>query len=370
MNSTQSILIGDDQPGVLEALRLLLKSDGYRTVTADSPAGVLGAAAKQRFDLILVDLNYARDTTSGQEGLDLLNSLQRQQNQAPVVVMTAWGSIDLAVEAMRRGAVDFVQKPWDNDRVLATVRKQVEQHRRDRSELDIARDVQQKLLPHSNKTMRTIEYAGCCVPAREVGGDYYDFFDSGEDTLSFVLADVSGKGIPAALLMANLQATFRSRPLAELAHPATLLPIVNRLFFESTAPEFYATLFFGAYDDRTRVLRYVNCGHPPPVLVRSDGAVEHLDAASATVVGLFNKWECSEASLTLAPGDALFVSSDGVTEPALDDDEKRLLALLRGHQGQPLSQVMTRVLDDAAKLGSTDDLTTVALRATRLPDPA
>jgi sigma-B regulation protein RsbU (phosphoserine phosphatase) len=207
------------------------------------------------------------------------------------------------------------------------------------------------------------------VPAREVGGDYYDFFDSGEGTLSFVLADVSGKGIPAALLMANLQATFRSRPADELAHPATLLPIVNRLFFESTAPEFYATLFFGAYDDRTRVLRYVNCGHPPPVLVRADGTVEHLDAASTTVVGLFANWKCSEVSLTLAPGDALFVSSDGVTEPAMDDEEERLLALLHRHRDRPLSQIMTKILDDAAKLGSTDDLTTVALRATRLLDP-
>jgi sigma-B regulation protein RsbU (phosphoserine phosphatase) len=362
MNSPQTILIGDDQAGVLEALRLLLKSDGYRTVTADSPAAVLGAAAKQRFDLILVDLNYARDTTSGQEGLDLLNSLQRQQNQAPIVVMTAWGSIDLAVEAMRRGACDFVQKPWDNDRVLATVRKQVEQHRRDRSELDIARNVQQKLLPQSNKSMRTIEYAGCCVPAREVGGDYYDFFDSGADTLSFVLADVSGKGIPAALLMANLQATFRSRPPGELAHPATLLPVVNHLFFESTAPEFYATLFFGAYDDRTGSLRYVNCGHPAPVLMRANGAVEHLEA-SATVVGLFANWKCSEAELTLSPGDALFVSSDGVTEPALDDNEEQLLALLKEHSRHSLSTLTTKILEDAAKLGSTDDLTSVVLRA-------
>jgi len=358
----QSILIGDDQAGVLEALRLLLKSEGYRTVTADSPAAVLGAAAEQRFDLILVDLNYARDTTSGQEGLDLLDGLQRQQNQAPIVVMTAWGSIDLAVEAMRRGASDFVQKPWDNQRVLATIRKQVDQHRRERSELDIAHDVQQKLLPHSNKPMRTIEYTGACVPAREVGGDYYDFFDSGRDQLSLVLADVSGKGIPAALLMANLQATFRSRPAGELANPAILLPVVNRLFFESTAPEFYATLFFAAYDDQTRVLRYVNCGHPSPILVRADGSVDRLDA-SATVLGLFPKWTCSESALTLAPGDALFISSDGVTEPAIEDDEQQLLAVLRAHRGQSLSQLATRILDDAAKLGSSDDLTTIALRA-------
>ena len=361
----QSILIGDDQAGVLEALRLLLKSEGYRTVTVDSPAAVLGAAAEQRFDLILVDLNYARDTTSGQEGLDLLDSLHRQQNQAPVVVMTAWGSIDLAVEAMRHGASDFVQKPWDNERVLATIRKQVENRRRERSELDIAQHVQQKLLPQSNKPMRTIEYAGACVPAREVGGDYYDFFDAGEDALSLVLADVSGKGIPAALLMANLQATFRSRPAEELAHPATLLPVVNRLFFESTAPEFYATAFFGAYDDRTRVLRYVNCGHPPPVLVRAGGAVEHLEP-SATVLGLFANWACSEAALTLSPGDALFISSDGVTEPALEDDERQLLALLRAHGDQSLSQLTAKILDDAAKLGSTDDLTTVVLRGTGL----
>jgi sigma-B regulation protein RsbU (phosphoserine phosphatase) len=362
MNSPHSILIGDDQVGVLEALRLLLKSDGYKTVVADSPAAVLCEAAKQRFDLILVDLNYARDTTSGQEGLDLLDSLQRQQNQAPIVVMTAWGSIDLAVEAMRHGAADFLQKPWDNDRVLSTVRKQVEQHRRDRTELDIARNVQQKLLPHSNKAMRTVEYTGSCVPAREVGGDYYDFFDAGEDMLALVLADVSGKGVPAALLMANLQATFRSRPPAELSYPATLLPIVNRLFFESTAPEFYATLFFAAYDDRSRLLRYVNCGHPAPVLIRANGSVEHLEA-SVTVVGLFAGWECGEAELTLAPGDALFISSDGVTEPAMDDGEKQLLSLLQSHRHQSLTQMTSKILEDAAKLGSTDDLTSVALRA-------
>ena len=358
----KSILIGDDQPGVLEALRLLLKSEGYLTETADSPAAVLGAAAGQRFDLILVDLNYARDTTSGQEGLDLLDSLQRQQNQAPVVVMTAWGSIDLAVEAMRRGASDFIQKPWDNQRVLATVRKQVDQHRKERTELDIAHHVQQKLLPQSNKPMRTIEYAGCCTPAREVGGDYYDFFDAGEDALSLVLADVSGKGIPAALLMANLQATFRSRPAAELALPATLLPVVNRLFFDSTAPEFYATLFFAAYDDKTRLLRYVNCGHPSPVLVRAGGEVDHLES-SATVLGLFPTWTCSEAVLKLAPGDALFISSDGVTEPALEDEEAQLLTLLRSHANQSLAQLTARILNDAARLGSTDDLATVALRA-------
>src|SRR4051812_35067762 len=119
------ILVADDQPGVLEAARFLLKSEGYSAVTADSPKAVLGLTSREEFDLILIDLNYARDTTSGAEGLDLLRSLRASGVQAPVVVMTAWGSIDLAVEAMQRGASDFVQKPWDNSRLLDTIHNQV-----------------------------------------------------------------------------------------------------------------------------------------------------------------------------------------------------------------------------------------------------
>ncbi|HYN84824.1 MAG TPA: response regulator, partial [Pyrinomonadaceae bacterium] len=120
------VLIADDQPDVLEALRLLLKGEGYRTESADSPAEVVEAVEKRDFDLVLIDLNYARDTTSGQEGLDLLSRLREMDSTLPVVVMTAWGSVEVAVEAMRRGARDFVQKPWDNARLLAVLRTQVE----------------------------------------------------------------------------------------------------------------------------------------------------------------------------------------------------------------------------------------------------
>src|SRR5260370_24476474 len=107
-SATMRVLVGDDQQDVLEALRLLLKGAGHRTVTVDSPNALLAAARADDFDLILMDLNYARDTTSGQEGLDLLASLQAQHNAAPIVVMTAWGSIDPAVEAVPRGAAGFV----------------------------------------------------------------------------------------------------------------------------------------------------------------------------------------------------------------------------------------------------------------------
>ncbi len=121
-----SILVADDQPDVREALRLLLKGEGYAIETVGSPAAVLAAVQKNDFDAVLLDLNYARDTTTGREGLALVSELQALDATLPAVVMTAWGSVDKAVEAMRRGARDFIEKPWDNARLLATLRTQVE----------------------------------------------------------------------------------------------------------------------------------------------------------------------------------------------------------------------------------------------------
>ncbi|MGD2069177.1 MAG: response regulator, partial [Gemmatimonadota bacterium] len=120
------VLVADDQPDVLEALRLLLKGEGFEIQTASSPAGVLRAVEENDLDLVLMDLNYTRDTTSGREGLDLLTRLRSLDDTLPVVVMTAWGSVDGAVEAMRRGARDYIEKPWDNERLLATVKTQAE----------------------------------------------------------------------------------------------------------------------------------------------------------------------------------------------------------------------------------------------------
>ncbi len=125
-SSPATILVADDQPDVLEALRLLLKAEGYRTVTAHVPEGVVALLEREQVDAALVDLNYTRDTTSGREGMDLLSRVRALDPTLPVIVMTAWGSVDKAVEAMRLGARDFVEKPWDNARLLATVRTQVE----------------------------------------------------------------------------------------------------------------------------------------------------------------------------------------------------------------------------------------------------
>jgi phosphoserine phosphatase RsbU/P len=370
-SSDLRILVGDDQVDVLEALRLLLKGAGFQSVLVDSPQALLRAARAEPFDLILMDLNYARDTTSGEEGLDLLSNLEAQENSAPVIVMTAWSNVELAVEAMRRGACDFVQKPWDNARLLGTIRKQVREaservklERRVKSELEIARNVQQKLFPHESRRLATIDYSGRCVPAREVSGDYYDFLEVGERGLGFVLADVSGKGVAAALLMANLQACFRSQPHAALRQPATMLRAVNKLFYESTPPEHFATLFFADYDDRTRKLRYANCGHLPPFLLRADGSVERL-ASTATVLGVFSNWDSEERTVDLLPGDMLVLFSDGVTESGLESGnefgEDGLLSVIRASQGSDAETLVDRVVR-AVSGDRGDDVTVVAIR--------
>jgi sigma-B regulation protein RsbU (phosphoserine phosphatase) len=362
-----SILVSDDHAEVREAIRILLKSAGHETVTADSPASLLEAVRSRPFDLILMDLNYSRDTTSGREGLDLLAALEARRSEAPVVVMTAWSDVDLAVEAMRRGAADFIQKPWDNRRMLGVIDRHARASRERavaRHDLNRARDVQRRLLPREMRKLDTLACAALSAPASEVGGDYYDFLDAGDGRVAFVLADVSGKGVAAALLMAHLHASFRSQSAATLADPVAMIKSVNRLFVESTAPEQYATMFYGVYDDRSRRLDYVNCGHVAPLLVRADQRVERL-APTATVVGVFADMEPGLESVDLGCGDTLLVFSDGITEAVSEDGDEfadeHLIALARG----PVERIPGRVVDAVRVFSprdASDDRTVVALR--------
>jgi serine phosphatase RsbU (regulator of sigma subunit) len=228
--------------------------------------------------------------------------------------------------------------------------------------------VQQKLFPRQMHKLKTIDYAGQCVAAREVGGDYYDFLEAGDSSLAFVLGDVSGKGVPAALLMANLQACFRSQSATALQQPGTLLRTVNNHFFESTEAERFATLFFGLYDDRTRRLRYVNCGHVAPLLMRPWGELERL-GPTATMLGAFRQWRCGEGEIALHPSDVLVLYSDGVTEAGMDGDEdfgeQRLIAEIRAHQFEPAESLVQSIVETVTHYSSGarfDDITVVAIR--------
>jgi serine phosphatase RsbU (regulator of sigma subunit) len=183
-----------------------------------------------------------------------------------------------------------------------------------------------------------------------------------------VLGDVSGKGLYAALLMAHLQATLRSLSARLAAEDlAQLLEGVNHWFWESTAGNHFATLFFGHYEDGGRRLRYANCGHAPPILLRTDGSVERL-GVTARAVGLFAEWTCAVRDVTIGPGDLLTIFSDGVTEATNDAGEEfgddRLLERLAAWRALPLAEVLDRLVDDLRRFGAEqhDDLTLVLVR--------
>jgi len=237
-------------------------------------------------------------------------------------------------------------------------------------ELAIARAVQRELLPRDQPPLRTLNYSGKCVQARTVGGDYYDFLDLGPGRVGFVLADVAGKGVAAALLMSNLQGSIHNHGGIDSDDLPHLLTTVNDHLYKHTEPDRYATLFFGCYDDKTRSLGYVNCGHAPPLLLRQGGTVDRL-AATATVLGLFGAWECSIAEIRMEPGDVLSIFTDGITEATTTGGEEfgecRLLAVLQQRRELDSAAIIAHVELALEQFRSNphlqDDLTLVVARA-------
>jgi hypothetical protein len=238
-------------------------------------------------------------------------------------------------------------------------------------EIAVARAVQSNLMPREQPPLRTLDYFGNCIQARVVGGDYYDFLDLGAGQVGFVLADVSGKGVPAALLMANLQGSLNSH--ATKVDPQTLprlLTSVNRHLYKHTEAGRYASLFFGCYNDDTRTLHYVNCGHNSPLLLRQGEAVETL-SPTATVLGLFRDWECSVGETRLEAGNVLTIFTDGITETRGKSGEEFGEARLMGavHKSRDLgaASILRNVEQAVAKFRSNphleDDLTLVVARA-------
>ncbi|HKY06157.1 MAG TPA: SpoIIE family protein phosphatase, partial [Blastocatellia bacterium] len=477
--ATPRALIADDQVDVLEALYLLLKSEGYQTEAVTSPAAVLDALKTGSFDLLLMDLNYARDTTSGQEGLDLLSHVREIDSTLPIVVMTAWGSIELTVEAMRHGVRDFILKPWDNARLLSVLRTQIEfghnLRKKERlknerrilanrvmeaadldamlravtehlvqallcrnaviftkagcgpalcptaqfgladdgetafkfdpdsrllellrspfvvreaelpaeeslklakiesdlvvpvrlkgevcgfislarklsgedydgeelifleaiseqigsslanlrvrgQEVEEAKAIQQRLLPKAIPQLRGFEISCAWRPARAVSGDYYDVLRLNDSRLGLCIADVSGKGMPAALLMSNVPAAVKAFA-SEAVSPSELCDRVNRVVSSNMAEDKFITFFYCEVDSESKRLVYSNAGHNPALLVRRDGAVMRLEKGGA-VLGPFRDWSYEQGEIDLSEGDRLLLFTDGITEATGPDDDE------------------------------------------------
>jgi sigma-B regulation protein RsbU (phosphoserine phosphatase) len=258
----------------------------------------------------------------------------------------------------------------ENMRLAEDMAARIEAERRMARDMEIAKQVQARLFPQKSPPLDTLEYAGRCIQARDVGGDYYDFLNLGKGRMGIVLADIVGKGIPGALLMANLQADVRSQCAIASQDLPQFLKSVNQSFFESTDDGRYATLFFGDYQDSARRLRFANCGHNPPLLVHPNGMTERL-TATATVLGLFEEWESSLGDVQIASGDVLVIYTDGVTEADNAEGEEfgesRLLEIVRHHLTVPVPLILDAILRGALEFSGgegkmRDDLTLVVAR--------
>jgi sigma-B regulation protein RsbU (phosphoserine phosphatase) len=359
------VLVADDQADVLEALRWLLTGEGYVPQFVSSTDAVMERLKAEPFDLLLMDLNYSRDTTSGREGLELISRVRAHDAAMPIVVMTGWGSIDTAVEAMRRGAKSFVQKPWEDVTLLEILQREIADARaaqrrdhRQQRELEDARLIQRGLLPTVVPSIGGIDLAVTWQPANGVGGDCFDTLAFGR-SLGVSIADISGKGLPAALLMSNLQAAVRAFA-QESAEPASVCASVNRLLCRNMASGRFATFCYARIEPAAGRIVYSNAGHNPPLVVRA-GQVTTPLSEGGMVLGVFPENVYAQAEVAVAPGDRVVFYTDGITEARNPDGEEygeeRLAAAAIAARALPVEAVKDALFADvtAFSLGKFDD---------------
>ncbi len=346
------VLVADDQPDVLEALRWLLTGEGYEPQFVSSTDGVMEKLRAERFDLLLMDLNYSRDTTSGREGLELIPRVRSHDGSMPIVVMTGWGSIDTAVEAMRRGAKSFVQKPWEDVTLLEILEREIAEARsarrldqKQQREFEEARLIQRGLLPTAVPKVDGVQLAVAWQPANGVGGDCFDTLSFGQ-VLGISIADIAGKGLPAALLMSNLQAAVRAFAQETVA-PSSICGSVNRLLCRNMASGRFATFCYARVEAQARRIVFSNAGHNPPLLVRKSGSFERL-SDGGTVLGVFPDTQYDQGEMALESGDRLIFYTDGITEarnPAGDEyGEEQLAAAAIGCRTDPAEAMKDALL--------------------------
>lgn len=368
------VLIADDQPDVLQALQLLLKGEGFETETAASPEDAVLAFETRQFDAALVDLNYARDTTSGREGLDLVSRMRSLNDGVPIVAMTGWGSITLAVESMRSGARDFILKPWKNEQVLNVLRREIAQRRREverntseHFEIAEARSVERALLSRELPHLPGFSAAFRWQTQRHVGGDYFEVRRMSRDRVAIAIADASGKGVPAALLMSSFQSALRLLMDEEL--PASgICSRLNSLLREQTDSNKFVSCFIATLDLASHQVSFSNAGHPGPMLLRADSRCVRLES-NGPVLGALAGPSYQDDLVAMAPGDTLLLFTDGVTEARNLEGEEfgegrlaELLTAIRSHRAESIAQKITECVAAFAAGGLEDDATLLVLQ--------
>ncbi len=370
-NST--ILVAEDQEHVREAIAMLLRAHGYSVVLCASPGEALAAVQQTPPDLALLDMNYQRDSTSGIEGLELIQHLREMDSIVPIIALTAWGNVDLAVSAMKHGASDFIEKPWRNDALVEKVQLLIRRAQELRSsqriskyEREDAQQLQTRIVPRRHVVAQGVELFGDSIPAGIVGGDYFGVWQPTTDMLHFCVADVSGKGTPGALIAAMLYASVSTLSSSSNS-PESVLAQVETTLRNQLGEGHYVTIFYAVLDLRTRVLHFVNAGHCPPILRRGDGALETLDPTRPVLGFMLGEGFHSER-VTLTSGDRLLLYTDGVSEALNDAGEEfgpeRLKTLIAGPDEETMAERYGEIMKGVRAYAEgkfTDDATLVLL---------
>ena len=334
------------------------------------------------FDIILSDINMPE-----MDGLTLLTKINEMQNPAlKCIMVSAYGDMGNIRQAMNRGAFDFATKPIDLDDLSNTIEKAVEQIKyikamqQEHSQLEsikgdlaVAQEIQQAILPRIfppfPEDADQMDIAASMNAAKDVAGDFYDFFRIDDDHIGFVIADVSGKGIPAAIFMAVSRTLIRATGIRGVK-PSECITYINSLLAEESASNMFVTVFYGIYDIKTGDVTYTNAGHNPPYVAKADGSIVKLPLSKNIIAGFLKGYQFTEETLQLQHGDTLLLYTDGVTE-AVDPDyneygEERLEALLKNTSQVDCQQLIDAVKADVKVFANgaeqSDDITLLAIK--------
>ena len=380
--SPTRLLVVDDE----EDLELLIRQRFRRLIRQGEIDFVFAHNGKEALEklaehpeirLVLSDINMPV-----MDGLTLLSQLEDICPEIRAVIVSAYGDMENIRTAMNRGAFDFVTKPIDFNDLEITIRKTLKHietmqnalESRDRlvaitRELEVATQVQMSILPRDRSHSETHEIQAMMIPAREIGGDFYNYFSLDDALIGLIIADVSGKGIPAALFTMVTQ-TLLKGAVRNFASPARCLSEVNELLAEDNESCVFVTVFYGILDLRDGNFRYCNGGHNPPRLVRSDSGVEMLPTTGNVVLGVFPGHGYVDGEVQLNPGDTLFLYTDGISEAQNARSEefgeqrldKKLTSLKQATARDVVNEVVDAVHLFVEDTPQSDDITCIALR--------
>ena len=375
------VLVVDDNEVNRDVLSRRLARDGYAVTLAADGAEALSLLARDCFDLVLLDIMMP--VMNGYEALERIRTDVRYSD-LPVLMISSVDEIESVVRCIEMGAEDYLPKPFDPVLLRARVKACVERKRlrearqeqqkaeqeRLRRDLEMAARVQQRLLPESAPRVAGLDLAGGCLPMRAVGGDYFDFLTLDDRRLAVVIADVAGKGMPAALVMAAIAASLRSQAHQHIASLPRLAAVLNVQMHSWTDTSKFITLFYACLDRVERRLRYVNAGHNPPVLIRGGGEVRSLSEAGGLPLGMFPGAVYTQAEIDLARGDVLVAYTDGVTEACNakyeEFGEARLIQTVRNAAPRPAEAIWQSVLgavrEWCAGAPQADDITALVMK--------